>query len=206
MHLAVSTDGSRITATSHTPATCPTCHTPVRAKCGSIKVWHWSHISLRDCDTWAEPDSAWHHEWQSHFPPENVEIVRREFGICHRADVLTDHGTVIEFQRSSLPPAEIRAREDFWGDMIWVFDAQDAHAKNRLDLRPPNETKSYWTFRWKHARTSLGACTRPVFLDLSDEYMFRIRRIHLDGRVGGWGEMLSRSNFLGEQGGWFYED
>lgn len=204
MHLAASIDGTRITATPHTPATCPTCDAPVRAKCGSINAWHWSHVSLHDCDTWTEPDSAWHHWWQSHFAEDQVEVVRRTNNLCHRADAVSLDGTVIEFQHSSLSTEEIQARETFWGKMIWVFDAGEPHRANRLWTTPraSDDGHTYWTFKWQHPRRSLVACTRPIYLDLSDGLLLHIRKLYPDN-FRGWGHLLSRSEFLIQHAGGF---
>lgn len=42
----------------------------------------------------------------------------------HIADAKTAANLVIEFQRSSIRPDEVRARENFDGKMIWVVDGQ----------------------------------------------------------------------------------
>ena len=56
---------NRLLAQPRSKAICGICSSPVLSKCGSIKIWHWSHESLGDCDTWAEKKmSAWHFDWQ----------------------------------------------------------------------------------------------------------------------------------------------
>ena len=39
-------NNERIKATPKDKANCPICNEEVIAKCGSIKIWHWSHKSL----------------------------------------------------------------------------------------------------------------------------------------------------------------
>lgn len=99
-------------------AKCSGCGDDVIAKCGEIKIWHWAHVN-KECDSWYEPESAWHIGWKSLAPPDNQEVVIGP----HRADIRTSKGTVIELQHSPISPEEIREREQFYGDMIWIFDA-----------------------------------------------------------------------------------
>lgn len=100
---------------------CPACHRPVIAKCGSVRVHHWAHRGERVCDVWWEPRSPWHCAWQDRFPREWQEVIRdAPSGERHIADVHTEHGLTIEFQYSHLPPDERAARERFYGNLVWV--------------------------------------------------------------------------------------
>lgn len=103
---------------------CPDCGRSVIAKCGEQRVWHWSHIGRSDCDSWSEPETPWHRGWKSLFPLSAQEIsCRAESGEIHRADVKTQAGIVLEFQRSPIAPAEQRKREEFYGNQLaWVVD------------------------------------------------------------------------------------
>jgi hypothetical protein len=113
-------DGSRILATKGGKAQCPQCGGNVLAKCGSIMAHHWAHLSA-DCDPWAEPMTDWHLGWQSLVPPENREVVMSP----HRADIRLNDGLVVEIQHSPISAEEIREREKFYKNMIWIFDARD---------------------------------------------------------------------------------
>ena len=77
-------------------AFCPLCNSEVIAKCGKIKVWHWSHKEIEKCDSWYEPETKWHLDWKSNFPAENQEVILGE----HIADVKIK-GRVLEFQNSN---------------------------------------------------------------------------------------------------------
>jgi competence protein CoiA len=104
---------------------CPVCGSQVIAKCGEIKVWHWAHRSRRRCDPWWENETEWHRSWKSHFPDEWQERIQHAAdGERHVADVKTAHGWVLEFQRSAIKPEERRARESFYGRMVWVVDGR----------------------------------------------------------------------------------
>src|SRR5215475_4669527 len=74
MLLAVAADSiARILATPGTRAACPTCRAPTLAKCGEIVTWHWAHPAARECDPWAEHETAWHLDWKRRFPRDWVE-------------------------------------------------------------------------------------------------------------------------------------
>ena len=95
------------------------------AKCGERRVWHWAHRSKRHCDPWWGPETEWHSAWKNQFPDDWQEVLHRAAGgEKHIADVKTDYGLVIEFQHSHLAAEERRAREAFYGQMVWVVDGQ----------------------------------------------------------------------------------
>jgi hypothetical protein len=169
-------------------AACPQCSAPVIAKCGEIVTWHWAHEAGTDCDTWAEIPGAWHKSWQELVPPVAREVVAG----CHRADLISANGTIIELQQSSISPAEIREGERYYSQytprFLWIFDARDANADSRLDIRKrsSNGNPEYRTFRWKHPRKSVASCRKPVLLDLGCEVL-RVMKIYPDAPCGGWG-------------------
>lgn len=168
-------------------AICPTCESPVIAKCGQINVWHWAHERGLDCDPWSEPMTVWHRAWQNLAPPHRREV--RMGG--HRADIVSNTGRVFEIQHSSISVEEIRAREAFYGDMVWIFDAREAYAEDRLDLRVKSGAQpDLRTFRWKHARKSTAACRRNVLLDLGIGHVLSLGRIYPKAPCGGWGLLV----------------
>lgn len=187
--LALAPNGARIPATPGASATCPTCQEPVRPKCGQVVTWHWAHVGRADCDDWAERDTAWHRAWQ-----ELVPEAQREFVVAnHRADIVASDGTFVELQHSSISADDIRERERFYGRMVWIFDAVDAYAEDRLNIRK-RPGKPYVTFRWKHPRKTLGACRRPVLLDLGNGWLLNLGRIYLAAPCGGWGRLTRRAD------------
>jgi hypothetical protein len=75
---------------------------------------------------------------------------------AHRADIRNLAGTVIELQHSAIPPTEIAAREAFYGDMVWLFDAT-----SRFPAVPSGDRVFFSLQRTSH----ITFCQRPVFLD-----------------------------------------
>lgn len=114
-------NGERIEATKGAKGVCPDCGSDVIAKCGPERVNHWSHLGRRDCDSWHETESEWHRAWKDKFPPDWQEITHHaEDGEIHRADVKTNDGWVLEFQRSIIKPEERKSRNEFYKKLIWV--------------------------------------------------------------------------------------
>lgn len=184
MYAAAPGYAARLSPQPGVTALCPLCHQPVRAKCGSIVTWHWAHVEAEDCDPWAEPSSAWHLGWQAFVPEERREVVLTP----HRADILTPRGVVVELQHSHIPEDVIKARQEFYRQMLWIFDETASYAAGRIDIR---QRGGYVSFRWKHPRKSLRACdpdTFPVLLDLGDSRLLYLKKLHLEeAPYGGWG-------------------
>lgn len=78
------------------------------------------------CNQWWESETDWHRDWKNRFPTEWQEapMIDARTKERHIADAKTAANLVIEFQRSSIRPDEVRARENFDGKMIWVVDGQ----------------------------------------------------------------------------------
>lgn len=113
----------RVEATPKAQGICICCGSEMIAKCGNQKIWHWSHKNRRQCDIWWENETEWHRNWKDKFPKEWQEVVHfAEDGEKHIADVKTPRGLVVEFQHSRLKYDELRSRENFYRDLIWVVD------------------------------------------------------------------------------------
>jgi competence protein CoiA len=103
---------------------CPVCSEPAVSKCGPLLLWHWAHLGKRHCDPWWENETDWHRTWKSKFPPECREVVHFDnaTGEKHVADVKTHRGVVVEFQNSPISVSELRARELFYGQLLWIVN------------------------------------------------------------------------------------
>lgn len=116
-------NGIKTEATPGSKGLCQICDSELVAKCGEIRVHHWSHKSKRDCDPWWENESEWHRAWKNEFPIDWQEIVHHdENGERHIADIKTETGWVVEFQHSFLNPEERRVRNSFYRKLIWIVD------------------------------------------------------------------------------------
>jgi hypothetical protein len=111
-----------------------------------------------DCDEWYEPETDWHRFWKSLVPKEWCEQVIKKNGEIHRADILTPDGLVIELQHSSISPDEIEDREEFYENMVWLFDCR-------------GKTFEKWRGSWskmKYPKKHIAYCNKPVFLQYSE--------------------------------------
>ncbi len=103
---------------------CIFCQSATISKCGSVKIWHWAHKSKMPCDPWWENEAEWHRAWKNRFPTDWQEKSHTDSatGEKHIADIKTDKELVIEFQHSAIKPDEIKSREAFYKNMVWVVD------------------------------------------------------------------------------------
>jgi competence protein CoiA len=102
---------------------CRDCDAIMIAKCGTVKIWHWSHVGPRNCDRWWEPETEWHRDWKNEFPEQCQEVpLRAPDAELHVADVITKAGTVLELQHSPISSGERASRENFYKRMIWVVN------------------------------------------------------------------------------------
>ncbi len=170
-------------------AYCPLCNTMLRPKCGLIKIWHWAHLSAKDCDSWYEPETAWHLGWKAIFKPQFVEVPYGE----HRADISLPYNQIWELQASNLSAEEISSREQFYSKkkkaLMWLFNTEKY--RHNINLKPE---KRYSWFYWKWPHKSLSYCSR-VFLDLGEDGIFEVKKLRAD--VGeGYGTLWLRERFL----------
>jgi len=122
MHFA-RVSGQRQEAQPDLSGECLFCDSPMLAKCGPVRVWHWAHTVHQRCDSWWEPETKWHRDWKDQFLHEWQEVVQvADDGERHIADVKTGDGWVLEFQHSPIKPDERRSREAFYRKLVWVVD------------------------------------------------------------------------------------
>lgn len=231
MEIAINDNGERISAIPNKTAKCPICNEEVISKCGNIKIWHWAHKVGEDCDSFGEPETEWHLNWKNKFPKENREVILEE-GFWdkeshhwsdqnkkHRADIFINN-LVIEFQNSSISSKEIKEREEFYNNMIWVLNG--FNLCSGLELRKSNN--NIVTFRWKNPPKSWWESNKKIYIDLNwiplqgvikDEIsnftseqlkfyesflnkIFYVKKIYPNIPCGGYGILLSKEQFLEE--------
>ena len=154
-------DNQKVKASPKSNAYCPCCNNKVISKCGSVKIWHWSHESLKECDSWYEPESEWHINWKTNFDEEEQEVKIDS----HRADIKCKNGLVIELQNSFISADDICDRENFYGNMIWILNGKTLG--KGLELR---NKKSYLSFVWKNFPQSWLFSERSIYIDLTKSY------------------------------------
>lgn len=147
-------NGQKVEASKGAKGNCIVCDSEVIAKCGEVKINHWAHKGVRNCDSWWEPETEWHRSWKNNFPLQWQEIILPDplTGEKHIADVRTGAGLVIEFQHSAINPNERIAREKFYKNMIWVVDGTrlkrdyPRFLKGKADFRNTNNPRIFLAF------------------------------------------------------------
>ncbi len=171
-------NGQRQEAQPNLSGECRFCGSPMVAKCGETRVWHWAHKGRRLCDSWWENETEWHRAWKDQFAAEYQEIIHHaEDGERHISDVKTGDGWVIEFQHSSIRPDERRSREAFYGSLIWVVDGlrrkrDEAHFSRAWDTgesSPPRWSKRRVSSAESALLRDWAGSRAHVFFDFGDE-------------------------------------
>lgn len=200
MIYALNLEGEKIEATPNTKAICPICKQKVISRCGEINIWHFAHKNNEDCDNWSEGETLWHREWKEQFKKEEREVIVGK----HRADIKINN-LIIELQSTSISPAEIREREEFYKTMVWIFN----ETKNKnIYIRKNKEEmingeliitpykNNFCTFRWKHPKKTLWECKRRIYLDLGNNEILQINKIYHDKRCAGSGWTITKENLI----------
>jgi len=177
---------------------CPECGGEVLARCGDINIWHWAHVSGEDCDSWSEGETEWHRDWKNIFAAECQEVtIKRHYGnlidgfttVTHRADVYFKN-TVIEFQNSPIDSDTIKKREEFYGKMIWVINAETIYDHFYI-----KEKDDYYTFKWSWVRKAWLSAKKPIIMDFGENYyQFIIKKLYENGN--GWGQYINLKEYF----------
>jgi len=125
MQFGLDEHGRRIKPFKNGRSTCPLCNNILVAHCGDINAWHWQHYKAVDCDSWKEPETAWHRNWKKKWAEAEREVIIQKDGKKHIADIQNKNGIVIEFQNSPISMSTINVRETFYGKMFWVINAKN---------------------------------------------------------------------------------
>lgn len=197
--------GVKVEAQPTLIGTCRNCGGELIAKCGRVKVWHWAHKGNPQCDPWWESETEWHRGWKDKFPKEWQEVIHFDpvTGEKHIADVKNPFGLVVEFQHSPISPAEMQAREEFYGEMVWIVDGlrgdlDKSHFDTGLNHSPIQKNPLAYSVHWWGRSRLLhnwGEAKAKVFLDFGDEHLWRLVTFNPDTKRGAVGP-LARTALL----------
>lgn len=176
-------------------AYCPMCNQKLTPKCGNIKIHHFAHKGVRDCDPWYEPISDWHLSWQQlAFPFTEVAIERN--GVKHRADIAYPSGLIIEIQNSKLSLEEKIERERFYQNMFWILNAKEwgiqitEEANVFKELFCSMKPRQNWFINSQNEK--------PIFLDLGNDTIIQITEFDKiqPSKISFWGKTFNKENFV----------
>ena len=124
---------------------CVGCGEEVISKCGTIKVWHWAHHTKKHCDSWWENEGEWHRKWKSYFPEsyQEVRMQDKKTGEFHIADIQLNNELVIELQNSAINIDEMKSRENFYKNMIWIVNAEKFKNNIKIGHKLPSPDSNF---------------------------------------------------------------
>ena len=156
------------------------------AKCGPRVLHHWAHKGRSNCDPWWENETDWHREWKSYFPENCREIHHQaEDGEIHRADVMTPTGIYVEFQHSSMPEAERKACEAFYGNLLWIIDGREFRKNFNIYHKLPHPNSAMVSdIVWDKARRKFRGTWSGTFFRLTETQRDHPDKILTKSNVG----------------------
>lgn len=190
-------NGKAIHPSRGVEAYCPMCHEQLIPKCGNIKIHHFAHKGVRDCDPWYEPMSEWHSSWQQRaFPFTEIAIERN--GVKHRADIAFPSGLIIEIQHSKLSFEEKLERECFYQNMFWILHAKEWDVKKTGEANVFKEIRYSMKPRQNWFMNSQNE--KPIFLDLGNDTIIQITEFDKiqPREVSFWGKTFDKEKFVNQ--------
>jgi len=180
-------------ATKGVRGTCLNCGSPMIANCGPIKIHHWAHKNIRNCDQWWENETAWHRQWKNKFPKDwqEISLLDDKTGEKYIADVRTEHDLVLEFQHSFIKSEERISRENFYKNMVWVVDG----CRSDLDKSyfqmglsgPIQKSPLAYQITWLGKSRILNNWRESeaiVFLDFGEDMLWRLVSFDNQKKIG----------------------
>lgn len=171
------------------PFYCPACKSLLHLKKGMIKIPHFAHVSLQNCDSWSENESAQHLELKLELSrwfeqTEKVEIEKYIPEIKQTADLLVNDRLAIEIQCSSLSLKRLMERTTSYREkgyyVLWL-QGKDLWLKNSITALQKNllyytEKRGFYFWELDLARAKLRLKTlihqdlRGRLLCLTEEF------------------------------------
>ena len=149
-------------------------------------IHHWAHYRPKGCDPWWENETPWHRDWKNLFPIECREVSHiADDGEIHRADIKTPTGIVIEVQHSTMTDAEMKSREQFYRNLVWVLNGSEFRKNFDIyhGLPDPKSDLAQDLVWFKSTRAMKGACN-GLFLRLSEAQVERVDITRAEVRSG----------------------
>ena len=156
---------------------------PVDCEWVQLVTHHWVHDAEDDGDPWSEPIGPGHIRWQNCLRLDFVEVARGP----HSGDIVGNGNVVVEPQHSSISAEDIEAREAYYGNMVWLFDATQ-----RFVFSVNLGSRSFFSLgKTKH----LELCKKPVFLDFGFDMVQVDQFTNAITMSSGYGVVRSREWF-----------
>src|SRR5215207_1227674 len=201
MHYALNDAGDTIPAVRGQTATCPGCEEVLVGKGGPIVKDYWSHRAGGECDPWldvANKMSDFHIGWQELIVRGRREVRMARDGRWHIADIVAADGQIVEVQHSSISVDKIKEREQFYGNMVWIWDTSESYKKGHLELRRSDIELplDFREFEWGHPWWSIGFSKKRSLFDLGNGQLLFVGEIETSRPFTGWGYLVSKAEVV----------
>lgn len=132
------------------------------AKRGDKRIHHYCHKNDVNCQS-SKGKSEFHLYWQSRIKPENLEITMEN----HRADIKINE-LVIEIQHSVMKKEIIKEREDFYKNLVWIFDVV------KHDFIIINKQKDLILFKLTRGSEYFLKAKKKTYLDMDHQGLLEV--------------------------------
>jgi len=143
---------------------CLDCKCEMLPVMGDIYIHHWRHKVDTGCKSKVE--TTWHLQMKSFFDESLIEIKKNN----HRADVLLDNDTAIEFQISSISNEDIISRNNNYKKVVWVFNLDEQYENGQIKkadgkiINSSFEKEDTDVLIYKRPKTALKMCMPNLFI------------------------------------------
>jgi len=154
---------------------CQECGSKMIPVLGDVYKHHWRHLVKGDCIS--EGETQWHIDMKSMFPAENIEVKKNN----HRADVLLDNDTAIEFQYSSIQLSDVVSRNNNYKKVIWVFNLEDQYGNGQIEFGYKKELDQYFdtdqatVLYYTRPKSVLTVCMPNLFVYIKGEFYYIVK-------------------------------
>lgn len=175
MSLIANVNGKRSKPLNGVIGECLDCKCEMLPVMGEIYVHHWRHKTDSGCISKGE--TIWHLQMKSMFDESLIEIKKNN----HRADVLLDNDTAIEFQMSSISNEEIISRNNNYEKIIWVFNLDEQYTNGQISKSDGKIINCYFEKEdtdiliYKRPKTALKMCMPNLFLYFNGSFYYIVK-------------------------------
>lgn len=171
-------------------AICQFCKSPLITTKNLSSILYWHHKSAyTNCDKWYNSVSEWQFEWISNFPIEWQEVIILNDNDMHIANIKLPNNVILKFQDEKLTSEEIKKREEFFKNLIWIFNSTylgifDFSIINQkilndsfyLQINPFGKIKTNKSWDFKKYLINIS---KPLFIDLLHRIIY-IKNVYVD--------------------------
>lgn len=163
----------------------PNCENPLRYNIGKVKTDYFSHPPMSNCDPWSRgKETEWHQSWKKLVNKKYCEVTVEKNGVKHRADIQNKNGLVIELQNSPISVSDIYEREQFYKNMIWLFNGKSSNITPNPKTYSYYWPSNYWPSScheiiWQNPKKTMLSSQKKVFIDIGNgDIIYLVKNVY----------------------------